>query len=95
MKNISPSILHNFHGLRSEDPETFLFEFEVLCISYDYLLDTQNLKLFLDTLKYATLKWFMGLGTHSIRTWEQMKNEFLENITTIVCPITLRMKSLR
>ena len=23
MKNISPSILPNFHGLRSEDPETF------------------------------------------------------------------------
>lgn len=30
MKNISPSILPNFHGLRSEDPEKFLFEFEVL-----------------------------------------------------------------
>jgi len=26
MKNISHSILPNFHGLRSEDPETFLFE---------------------------------------------------------------------
>lgn len=30
MKNISPSILPNFHGLRSEYLETFLFEFEVL-----------------------------------------------------------------
>ena len=30
MKNISPSVLPNFHGLKSEDPETFLFEFEVL-----------------------------------------------------------------
>jgi len=27
MKNISPSILPKFHGLKSEDPETFLFEF--------------------------------------------------------------------
>ena len=27
MKNISPFVLPNFHGLRSEDPETFLFEF--------------------------------------------------------------------
>jgi len=27
MKNISPSVLPNFYGLRSEDPETFLFEF--------------------------------------------------------------------
>lgn len=31
MKNISPSILPNFHGKRNEDPNTFLFEFEVLC----------------------------------------------------------------
>ena len=27
MKNISPSILPNFHGLKSGDPETFFFEF--------------------------------------------------------------------
>jgi len=55
MKNISPSILPNFHGLRNEDPNTFLF--------YDYLLDTQKLKLFLATLRDGALKWFMGLGT--------------------------------
>ena len=30
MKNISPSVLPNFHGLRNEDFETFLFEFEVV-----------------------------------------------------------------
>ena len=30
MKNISPSVLPKFHGLKSEDPETFLFELEVL-----------------------------------------------------------------
>ena len=35
MKNISPSILPNFHGLKSEDPETFLFEFEILCRYYE------------------------------------------------------------
>ena len=77
MKNISPSILPNLNGLRSEDTETFLFEFEVLCRSYDYLLDSQKLKLFPATLKDAALKWFMGLITQSIRTWEEMKNEFL------------------
>ena len=27
MKNISPSVLPKFYGLKSEDPETFLFEF--------------------------------------------------------------------
>jgi hypothetical protein len=31
MKNISPSSLPNFNGLSSEDPDTFIFEFDVLC----------------------------------------------------------------
>lgn len=30
MKNISPSVLPHFHGLTSEDPDTFLFEFVVI-----------------------------------------------------------------
>jgi len=51
MKNISPSILPNFHGIRSEDLETLLFEFEVLCRSYDYPHGAQKLKLFHATLK--------------------------------------------
>ena len=76
MKNISPSILPNFHRKRNKDPETFLFEFEVLCRSYDYLYDAQKLKLFLATLKDLALKWFMSLGVHSI-TWGQMKEAFL------------------
>ena len=40
MKNIPPSFLPKFHGLRSEDPETFLFEFEIMCRSYGYFLKT-------------------------------------------------------
>ena len=78
MKNISPFILPNFHRLKSEDPETFLFEFEVLCRTYDYLQDAQKLKLFPSTLKGAALKWFMSLITRSIRSWNDMKREFLE-----------------
>ena len=31
MKNISPSALPHFHGLKIEDPHTFLFEFVVIC----------------------------------------------------------------
>ena len=73
MENISPSVLPNSYGLRSEDLETFLFEFEVLCITYDYLEDSQKLKLFPSTLKEVALKWFMGLVTQSIRTWNDMK----------------------
>jgi len=78
MNNISPSILPNFHGLKNEEPETFRFEFEVLYRTYDYFLYPQELKLFPTNLKYGALKWFMGLGTHTIRTWEEMKNVFLE-----------------
>ena len=78
MKNISPSVLPNFYGLRSENCETFLFEFEVLCRSYDYLHDAQKFKLFPTTLQDETLKLFMSLGINSIRTWEQMKTTFLE-----------------
>ena len=78
MKNISPSILPNFHGLRIEDVETILFEFEVFCRSYDYGPDTQKLKFFPATLKDASLKWFMVLVVNSIRTWEQMKTTFLD-----------------
>ena len=89
MKNISPSVLPNFHGLKSEDPKTFLFEFEVLCRTYDYLEDSPKIKLFPSTRKGATLKWFMGLVTQSIRTWNDMKKHFWIGIWIITClPIT-------
>ena len=31
IKNIIPSALPHFHGLTTEDPDTFLFEFVVIC----------------------------------------------------------------
>ena len=62
MKNIPPSSLPTFYGKSSEDPDTFLFEFDILCRSYNYLQDAHKLKLFSDTLKDSTLTWFMGLG---------------------------------
>ena len=87
MKNISPSVLPNFYGLKIEDPETFLFEFEVLCRTYDYLQDAQKLKLFLSTLKGAPLKWFMSLINIFIRTGEDMKQEFLERYLDYCMPV--------
>lgn len=39
MKNISSSSLPHFYGLVSEDPNTFLFEFDILCRSMDYSID--------------------------------------------------------
>ena len=55
MKNISPSALPHFHGLTTEDPDTFLFDFFVLCQTYDYAEDEKKLKLFPSTLKDTTL----------------------------------------
>ena len=76
MKNISPSALPHFHGFTTEDPNTFLFEFVVLCRTYDYDEDEQKLKLFSSTVKDATLRWFMGLPGNSITTWAQMQQAF-------------------
>lgn len=77
MKNIPLSALPNFHGLSSEDPDELLFEFDILCRSYDYVNPTQKLKLFLATLKENALRFFMSIGAHVITTWDQMKESFL------------------
>ena len=62
MKNIPPSALPYFSGVSSEYLDAFLFEFDVLCRSYDYSSNAQKLKLFPTTLKDAALRWFMGLA---------------------------------
>lgn len=31
MKNIPHSTIPSFHGMTSEDPNTFLFEFDIMC----------------------------------------------------------------
>jgi hypothetical protein len=77
MKNIPLSALPNFHGLSSEDPDEFLFEFDILCRSYDYTTNAQKIKLFPSTLKGNALRWFMRLGEHVITSWDQMKQRFL------------------
>jgi hypothetical protein len=67
MKNIPLSALPTFYSKRSEDLDTFLFDFNILCRSYNYLQYSHTLKLFPVTLKDSTLRWFMGLGESSIR----------------------------
>jgi hypothetical protein len=68
MKNIPLSALPNFHGLSIEYLDEFLFEFDILCRSYDYTTTTQKLKLFPATLKGNALRWFMSLGGENIST---------------------------
>ena len=78
MKNINPSILPTFHGMSAKDPDAFLFKFDILCRSYNYVDDAQKLKLFRATLKNVSLIWFMGLGEDTIRPWDEMKKTFLK-----------------
>ena len=60
MKNINTSILPTFHSMSIEDLDAFLFEFYILCRSYNCVDDAQKLKLFPATLNDA-LRWFMVL----------------------------------
>ena len=66
MKNILPSVLPNFYVMYSEDSDSFLFEFDILCRTYSYTDDTHKLRLFPATMKASALKSFMGLGEHTI-----------------------------
>jgi len=70
MKNITPSALPHFHGKVHEYPDSFAFEFDILCRSYDYSTDAQKLRLFPITLKDLALCWFMGLGGNTIASWD-------------------------
>ena len=67
MKNISPSVLPHFHRKVAEDPDEFIFEFDILCHSYDYVAIAQKLKLLPATLKDNALRWFMILGGGTVR----------------------------
>ena len=84
MKIINPSILPTFHGMTTEDLDAFLFEFDILCRSYNYIDDSQKLKLIPATLKNASLRWFMGLGDYTIKSWDEMKKKLLRNIRTTI-----------
>ena len=70
MKAIPLQHIPTFHGLTSEDPDAFLFEFDLLCRGYDYTTNPQKLKLFPSTLKAAALRWFMGLVGGVITDWD-------------------------
>ena len=46
MKNISPLVLPNFYGMPIEEPNSFPFDFDILCQSCNYVNDAQKFKLF-------------------------------------------------
>ena len=88
MKSIPLHNIPTFHGLTTEYPNAFLFEFDVLCRGYDYTTDPQKLKLFPSTLKGTTLCWFMGLVGEPSIIGTKSRTFFLKNIKTIAKPET-------
>lgn len=44
LKKIPPNTLPKFYGLVTKDLDTFMFEFDVLCRSYNYVIDAHHLK---------------------------------------------------
>lgn len=68
LKSIPPNALPNFYGFVNEDLDTFLFVFDVLYRSYDYVTNAHHLELFPTTLKNSTLRWFMGLASYIVTT---------------------------
>jgi hypothetical protein len=58
MKNIPPYVIPNFHGMASEDPDAFLFEFDIFSHTYGYIDDAHKLWLFRATLKNTSLKYY-------------------------------------
>jgi hypothetical protein len=69
MKNINPSSLPHFQGLVSKYLDTLLFEFAIVCRTYDYIIDEKKIKLFPYTLKDSSLRWFMSLEGNNTRIW--------------------------
>jgi hypothetical protein len=64
-ENISLAALPQFHRMINEVLDTFIFEFESLCSTYEYNNYAQ-LIIFPSILKEISLKWFIGLDIHNI-----------------------------
>ena len=77
MKNIPLSSLPTFRGMSTKDLDLFLFEFDILCRSYNYSDDAQKINLFPATMKDSALIWFTSLGENTILSWDQMNDMFL------------------
>ena len=51
---------------------------KILDHTYGYIDHRNKLRLFPTTLKEVALKWFMGLGEHTITNWDDMRTIFLK-----------------
>ena len=74
-------LLPTFHVLAGEDPHKYLKEFHVVCTSMKptgVIEDRIKLRAFPFSLKDWAKDWLYYLPSGSIKTWNEMKNLFLE-----------------
>jgi len=82
--NFKPDIIQllpTFHGLELENPYLHLREFEEVWNTYNDLncsINTIRLKLFPFSLKDKDKTWLQNLRSGSIRTWDEMQQQFLK-----------------
>ena len=80
MKSEMICLLPVYHGVESENPYSFMRDFEDVCsafLSTGSPLHIICLVLFPFALKEKAKIWFHSLAPNSIFTWENMRNEFL------------------
>ena len=80
MKSEMIRLLPVYHGVESENPYSFMRDFEDVCsafLSTGSPLHIICLVLFPFALKEKAKIWFHSLAPNSIFTWENMRNEFL------------------
>ena len=82
--NFKPGIIQllpTFHGLESENPYLHLRDFEEVCNTYtdqNCSMNIIRLKLFPFSLKDKFKTWLQNLRSGSIRTWNNMQEQFLK-----------------
>ena len=88
-------LLPTFHGLESENPYTYIREFEEVCNTFKEnatILDLMRLKLFPFTLKDKSKIWLNSLRPGTIRNWTEMQAEFLKKFFSTHITNTLKRK---
>ncbi len=76
-------MLPSFYGLTNEDPYKHLDEFLEICTTVkiqNFTDDALKLRLFPFSLKDRAKQWLNSLEANSIRSWDQMQQEFLKKI---------------
>jgi hypothetical protein len=78
------TIIPIFRGSATEEAYVHLHEFEAICSTIGgqgFSPDEVKLNMFQVSLKYRAKQWFLTLPSVSIRTWDEMQQVFLDDIT--------------